>query len=228
MKKIFVTSSGTNTGKTLVTCAIAKALKNSGKKVHAIKPLISGFNKNIVPNDIFYICEALGANYITHLEKIFFTSFKNPLSPDMAARVEKIPEIKYDKLKDFIDGQKKCEYLVVETSGGIMVPINSKKTFLNLIEDSADKIILVLNSYLGGLSHGLSAYKLLADAGKRPDMVIVSQNLGRKDELYIPLSETIKSLEKFITAPIIGVEKLPGGETQKINKLSKILRAYFD
>lgn len=224
MKKIFVTSSGTGIGKTLVTCAVTKALKVSGKKVHAMKPVISGFNQNIVPNDLFYICEALGINYLTSLKNVNFAAFKLPFSPDMAARLQKIPEIKYNDLKKFIEApMPKTEYLVVETSGGIMVPVNSKYTFLDLIEGSADKIILVSGSYLGALSHTLTNFKLLSDAGKKPGLLIVSQNFAKKDPLYIALPDTIKSLEKFISVPIIGVEKLTGAESAKINRLAKIL-----
>jgi dethiobiotin synthetase len=220
MKKIFITSSGTGIGKTLVTCAVTKALKDSGKNIHTVKPIISGFNPNIVPNDLFYICESLGINYLTGLKKVNFASFKRPLSPDMAARVEKTKEVDFKKLVKFLDDNDN-DILVVETSGGIQVPINSKKTTLDLIKTSADVTILVVGSYLGSLSHTLTSYELLKLSKKTPVLLIVTQNMAKSDPLYIPLKETIKSLENFVSVPILAVEKLSGTETAKINKLSK-------
>ena len=219
MQKIFITSSGTNIGKTLVTCAVTKALKDSKQKVHAVKPIISGFNANIVPNDLFYICETLDINYLVSFKKVNFVAFKKPLSPDMATRIEKKSEINYKKLTNFINGFN-VDKLVVETAGGIAVPINSNKTFIDIIEDCADKVILVVGSYLGSLSHTLTTYKLLCDMGKKPDLLIITQNLAKSEPLYIPLKETIKSLENFVSIPILAVEKLSGSETAKINKLA--------
>lgn len=226
MQKIFITSSGTNIGKTLITCAFAKALKNNGKKIHAVKPIISGFDFNQKPNDISLICGSLNIDYSKkNLKLINHISFQKPLSPDMATRVEGRKQIDYRKLKSFLLSKDflNYEYLLVETAGGICVPINNNKLTLNLIKDSADKIILVVGSYLGSLSHTITTYNLLKNAGKPPSLLIVTQNISPKDKLFIPIKETIKSLENFIAAPIIGLEKIAGNEVAKINKISKKL-----
>jgi dethiobiotin synthetase len=226
MQKIFITSSGTNVGKTLFTCALIETILNSGKTVHALKPIISDFDHNTVPNDLFYLCNSLGLGYTKeNLKKINHTTFSKAMSPDMAARVEKRPEINFESLKKFCEKpqKNKTDYLLVETIGGVMVPLNKNKTTLDLIRSGAETTILVVGSYLGSLSHTLTAYQVLVDAGKKPQLLVISQNLNKSEELYIPVMETIKSLEKFISTPIIGVEKLVGTETVRIQKLSKIL-----
>ncbi len=225
MKKIFITSSNTNSGKTLFTCALADSIKQHGYAIHALKPVITGFDYNSLPNDIFYICGALGIKYDKkNIQAVNLYAYDKPLSPDMAARKEKKSYINYDKLLDFCSHTKeKNDYLLVETAGGIMVPLNPDKTNLDLIREVADITILVVGSYLGSLSHTLSSYKLLCDQGRKPKLLAVMQNLGKSDQLYIPVLETVKSLEKFVATPIIGIEKLTGAEPLKISKLSKIL-----
>jgi dethiobiotin synthetase len=226
MKKIFITSSGTNIGKTLITCAMIKCMQKEFPSVHAIKPVISGFNPNIIPNDLFYICESLGLNYIRDRNRVNFVAFKKPLSPDMAARLEKRPEVNFRRLVSFIN-ESSCEHLLVETAGGIMVPVNSRKTTLDLIASCADTLVVVTGSYLGSLSHTLTTLHVLKQAKKSPRLLIVTQSLERNDPLYIPLKETIKSLENFVSVPILAVEKLSGTEMTKINRLSRKLQPYM-
>ena len=43
VKTLFVTASGTGTGKTYVTAALAQAFKNKGLSVRVLKPVVSGF-----------------------------------------------------------------------------------------------------------------------------------------------------------------------------------------
>jgi dethiobiotin synthetase len=226
MQKIFITSSGTNVGKTFFTCALAKHFINQKKSMHAIKPVVSGFEFDTIPNDIFYIANSIEIAYTKeNINKLNLYSFEKPLSPDMASRIEKKPYIDYEKLKSFCKKSllKDNEILIVETVGGVCVPINQNKIFLDLIEDCADKVVLVVGSYLGSLSHTITSYKVLESVGKKPDLIVVSQNLPKSNELFIPVVETIKSLEKFTSCPIIAIEKLQGAETTKINKLTKIL-----
>ena len=44
MKTIFVASSGTGIGKTLVTAALGGQLRRAGKSVRILKPVISGYS----------------------------------------------------------------------------------------------------------------------------------------------------------------------------------------
>ena len=46
MKKAFITSTGTNIGKTFLTAMLIKRAITFNHKVNALKPIISGFNIN--------------------------------------------------------------------------------------------------------------------------------------------------------------------------------------
>ena len=45
MKKLFITATGTEIGKTLVTTSLAWQARQRGEKVRVLKPVISGFDK---------------------------------------------------------------------------------------------------------------------------------------------------------------------------------------
>jgi dethiobiotin synthetase len=45
MSAIFVTATGTDIGKTFVTCGLIRALQARGRKVAALKPIMSGFDE---------------------------------------------------------------------------------------------------------------------------------------------------------------------------------------
>lgn len=226
MQKIFITSSGTNVGKTLFTCALVKAIKAEGKNVHAIKPIISGFKEAKKPNDISLIADSLELEYNKkNISRINHLAFFKPLSPDMAVRIEKKPEINYGNLVKFCkkSEDKNQDYLIIEGAGGVMVPITKTKTMLNLAQDVSNKNILVVGSYLGSLSHTLTALEALKNNHTKPSLMVVTQNLNKSEDLFVPVLETIKSLEKFVNCPIIAIEKIVGNDSIKINKLAKIL-----
>ena len=48
MSRLFVSGTGTGVGKTLVTCILVAQLREAGRDVRALKPVISGFD----PSDV--------------------------------------------------------------------------------------------------------------------------------------------------------------------------------
>ncbi|MDX1949000.1 MAG: dethiobiotin synthase [Rickettsiales bacterium] len=226
--KIFITSTGTNIGKTYISCLLIDYIKNiKQQKIHAIKPIISGFKFEETPNDLYNLCNSLGLKYSkNNLKKITRYFFEKPLSPDMAARISNIEEAKIDEIIKFIqkiEAEEKNDYLIIEGAGGAFVPINKTENTSDLIAKTAEKIVLVVGSYLGSLSHTISCVHAMKTLNIQPDLIIISQNLDAKNELFIKESETIKSLENFIDIPIISV-----GKNKKFSqKNQKIIDEYI-
>ncbi len=206
---IFITSTGTNIGKTYINCLLIDFIKNIKKKnISAFKPIISGFNFDETPNDLSEICEALGLEYNkNNIKKISRYFFKEPLSPDMAARISGEKNAEISEIIKFIseNQNKNSDYIIIEGAGGAFVPINENENTSDLIAKISDKIILVCGSYLGSLSHTISCISAMKAKNIAPDLIIISQNLTTKDELYINIEETIKSLKNFTDIPIISV-----------------------
>lgn len=176
MKKIFVTSSGTNIGKTFITSALAYQLKELGHSVSAYKPIISGFEEG-KPNDATALLEAQGISK-SHKNVIAHSPwrFKLPASPDIAAAAEN-EKIKFIDLVSFCNTvSQKTEYTLFEGVGGVMVPLNEEKTTLDLIAHLKFNVLLVVGSYLGSISHTLTAYNALKAKGVGNIKIVVTES----------------------------------------------------
>ncbi len=156
----FITSTGTGQGKTLVISALSYQLQQAGKEVRTIKPIISGFeNNNVAQSDTGIILQSMNKLLSPeNIESISPWRFKAPLSPDMAAELEG-KQIIFCDLIEFcrknIDAA--TGITLIEGAGGVMSPITAKKTNLDLITTLGIPAILVSASYLGCISHILTA-----------------------------------------------------------------------
>lgn len=196
-KLFFVTATGTDVGKTFMVEKICRKLIKDGKKCKAIKPIISGFDINDLKSDSAKILKALGKEInLNNIQEISPWRFKEPLSPNIAANLEKKP-INFSSLIKFCKKQielakKKNEYLFIEGAGGVMTPISNNKTFLDLIEKLGIPVILVTSDYLGTISHTLTAIKALEEKNIKIDQIIFNQRDESKTN-----QEIIKTLKKF-------------------------------
>src|ERR1019366_3696481 len=83
----FVTSTGTDIGKTFVTAGLIRYLREAGQAVHALKPVVSGYDPSVVEtSDPAVLLGALGRPVAAdEVERIAPWRFRAPLSPDPAA-----------------------------------------------------------------------------------------------------------------------------------------------
>ena len=206
MTAVFVTSTGTDIGKTFVTAGLIRCLRNRGLEVDALKPIVSGFNPALAgDSDCGVLLRALGLPLTDEeIQDISPWRFAAPLSPDMAARHEG-KEIDFDRLLLFCETaieESECP-LVIEGSGGVMVPLDQTNTVLDWIAELSIPSILVAGSYLGSISHTLTA----ADALDREDCdlttIVVSETAGS----HVPFYETVGTISRFL--PDIEVIALP-------------------
>lgn len=198
MAKFFITSCGTGIGKTFVTCAITSQMRKSGHNIMALKPLISGWENDVQNNDTLQILEALSLPHSKqNIEKISPWRFIAPLAPSMAARKENVV-LDYNKIVDFCKaGLAAHDNLLIEGAGGVMAPLTDHKTNLDLIHDLNIPAILVTGTYLGAISHTLTAIKTLEASGTELHCIIVSESANG-----VKLADTVSELKNFISYPI--------------------------
>ncbi len=214
----FITGTGTDIGKTVVTCSLIKQLLEAGKNVMAIKPIISGWEDDIT-NDTFQILTSLGMPHSQeNINKISPYRFKAPLAPSMAAKKEgRI--IDYNSVIEFCKAaQESHEYFFCEGAGGVAVPINENKTTLDLMADLQFPAFLVCGTYLGAISHALTAIKSMETMGIKIHAVIVNESLSG-----IGLSDTILELQNFINYPIIPMNRVTDNNKSVWKKTVNIL-----
>ncbi|MGA2567607.1 MAG: AAA family ATPase, partial [Pseudolabrys sp.] len=61
MSAYFVTSTGTDIGKTFVTAGLIRYLREAGQAAHALKPVVSGYDPSVVEtSDPAVLLKALG------------------------------------------------------------------------------------------------------------------------------------------------------------------------
>jgi dethiobiotin synthetase len=210
MASVFITASGTDVGKTFVAAGLIRYLRGQGEVIDAVKPIVSGFDPaRAGESDSGVLLRALGLPLTDEeLEDISPWRFKAALSPDMAARHEG-QEIDFDQLISYCETAiKEADgSLLIEGVGGVMVPIDQDSTVLDWITELDLPVILVAGSYLGSISHTLTAVEVLDQEDCDLRAIVVSESEGS----HVPLFETVATISRFL--PAIEVIALPRLET---------------
>ncbi len=203
-RRYFITSSGTGVGKTLVTAALAHQLRKQGRHPLALKPIISGYEEGDSSSDTHVLLRAQGLPAIgVQADIISPWRFKAPLSPNMASGKEGInialQEVISFSQQAFADN----DIVLIEGVGGVMVPINERQHSLHWMKALSYPAIVVVGSYLGAISHALTAIAALQQAGIQLQAVIVSESEGSE----VNLQETVDTLVSFV--PDVAFVTLP-------------------
>ena len=132
----FVTAIGTDSGKTIVSAILCKALNaDYWKPVQAGLPRDSDIVKNLVPN-----CTIHPEAYLLN----------TAASPHAAAKIDGLEIL----LEKFIL-PKTDNPLIIEGAGGCLVPLNDRDFVIDIPKKLNLQIILVANLYLGSINHTL-------------------------------------------------------------------------
>jgi len=210
----FVTSTGTDIGKTFVTAGLIRYLRQSSQPVAALKPVVSGYDSSVVEtSDPAVLLRALGRPVSAdEIAAIAPFRFRAPLSPDIAAAREGRSIDFEDLLKFSRDAVAANNGLTfIEGVGGIMVPIDAERTVLDWMAALGLPVILVVGGYLGTISHTLTALDVLTKRALRIAAIVVSE----KENDTVPLDDTVASIARFSGGvEVIGLPRLPGGLTQ--------------
>lgn len=207
MTAFFVTATGTDIGKTFVTAGLLRLLRDAGRNAVAIKPVASGYDSARAPSsDPGILLAAMGeAASPAAAERISPWRFAAPLSPDMAAAREN-RTIDFDALIAFCRARlaETQGPLFVEGVGGVMVPLDNRHTVLDWMAALDLPLILVTGSYLGTISHTLTAL----DAIGRRDLKTAAIVVNESGDGAVPLGDTLATLARFSGAiPIIALRR---------------------
>ena len=197
MKTLFVTASGTGTGKTYVTGALAAAFRDKGLSVRVLKPVVSGYpgdDAEVTATAI--LLKSLEIEPTQEAVKACSPwRFTEPLSPDMAARREG-RSIDFEALVGFCRDMQGGEEdrLLIEGIGGAMVPLDGQHTVLDWMAELGSPVLVVVGSYLGTLSHTLTTVTAMKTRRVGVAAVVVSES----DESPVPLAETAETMARFL------------------------------
>jgi len=217
-----VTSSGTDVGKTYVMLRLLTELRRAGYAARALKPVASGFDPaKFEGSDTLQLLNALGsAPSAANLDAVSPWRFAAPLSPDMAAAREG-RRISFDELVEFCRAPRDADITLIEGIGGVMVPLDSEHTVLDWLDALRIPVLLVVGSYLGALSHALTAANALSSRRLELAGVVVSESPVQP----VTLEETVDVLGRFL--PDAAVVALPRNASADTASLLPLVTKYL-
>jgi dethiobiotin synthetase len=223
MRAFFVTATGTDIGKTYLACGLIRAWRAQGLKVGAFKPVLSGFDPaQAAESDAGQLLAALGQPITPQaLDAISPWRYAAALSPDAAAakegkRVDCAAVLA--ATRTFLQGPH--DVALVEGAGGVMAPLSDDRTMLDWMIDLGLPAILVTGSYLGTLSHTLTALEVLAARRVPVALVVMNETAGST----VPLAENAAALARRV--PALPVRTLPrGASPQAMAAMAGLLSA---
>jgi len=155
MHSLFITATGTNVGKTHTTLKLIELLAEQGLRPGVYKPIETGVIKDAPDaTKLLKACQKVNPSFDTlTIADITAYTFELPAAP-FCADIDKIVNLqtiidKHDMLL------KKCDILLVEGAGGLMVPITETYMMINLIKELEAKALLVTPSRLGCINDTL-------------------------------------------------------------------------
>jgi len=224
MSGLFVSAAGTEIGKTFVSCALIHQLRAQHRKVQALKPVISGYDSNeAAASDSGLLLAALGEDPTPeNVARISPWRFAMPLSPHMAAKREG-RSVSFTPLLRFCQEALAAPgtLTIIEGVGGVMAPVNDEETVLDWMSLLKLPVLLVGGSYLGAISHMLTA----AETVLRRDLVLAGIVLSESEGQPVDLWETAETVAHFLPeVKVLTVPRLASYEdapdiTRLVNQL---------
>jgi dethiobiotin synthetase len=214
MSAVFVTATGTDIGKTFVTAGLIRHIRAGGGAIAALKPIVSGFDAEAwQDSDPAVLLAALGRPVtLAEVERISPWRFRAPLSPDMASRREG-RTIAFRDVVEFCRSIAAAHrgLLLIEGIGGIMVPLDERRTVLDLMSVLRAPVILVAGSYVGTLSHTFTALEVMARRNLDIAAVVISESEGSAASL----DENVAAIAQFADAiDVIAIPRLATGTSE--------------
>ena len=156
-KALFVTGTGTDTGKTYVTGLIVKKLQEAQKNPAYYKAAMSGNDRRpdgtLIPGDALEVQTMSGIDQ--SLTSMCPYVYEHAYSPHLASRLEGNPVVMDVVTHGFADVTAVYDYVTVEGSGGILCPICFDEARIQL-EDVVKELhlssILIADAGLGTIN----------------------------------------------------------------------------
>lgn len=139
---VFIAGTDTGVGKTVITRLLSRYLSQKGYSVATQKWVVTGASKKK---------ESVNLPY----------SFKFASSPHLAARLEK-RKIDIKKIKKSLETlSKRFDFVVIEGTGGLLVPLNERTLLIDVVKSLKLPVILVSANSLGAINHTLLSVEAL-------------------------------------------------------------------
>ncbi|WP_432661765.1 dethiobiotin synthase [Wukongibacter baidiensis] len=201
-KGVFIIGTDTDVGKTIVTAGLVHVLRKSGINACNFKGVLSGGiyeEGSLIPGDVKLVKDV--CNIDEEYELMNPYCFETPVSPHLAARLEKV-EISREKILDtYRKLGEKYEFIVAEGAGGLVVPIIDTSYFIyDLIKDLNLPVIIVARAAVGTINHTALTVKFAESIGLDVKGIIINRYT---DEVHV--NDNIETIKKITNKEILAV-----------------------
>lgn len=195
---IFITATGTNVGKTLLSSAIMAKYAYS-HSLYYWKPIQTGSTEESDSQIVSLFSRAGGHIFPNYL------NFAFPASPDYAASRENREIHREDLIQETCrllrDIRQKNSHLVVELAGGTLVPLNHGFQNVHYIQELQLPVLIAISCNLGTINHSLMTWESLVN---RNIPILGFVAWGNKDTDMDIWESSKKSIESITGIPCLG------------------------
>ena len=221
-KKVFITATGTDIGKTYVSALIVKEMRKQNFNCGYFKPVLSGveiIDNKLVKSDCNYVVDIASIN--EEPENTVSYYWEEAISPHLASLRAKETINPSKILADLQVLNKKYDYMLIEGAGGITCPLisNENQQYLlkDLIKDIDCSVIIIADGGLGTINSTL----LTIDYAKNHNIKIQGVILNNYDAQNFMHQDNLKQIE------ILTKEKVIATVAKNQTKID-LLEQYFD
>jgi dethiobiotin synthetase len=199
---LFFTGTDTGVGKTIVACAVARALRRRGERVRVCKPVATGAGWNgerWLSDDTCKLSEAAGdADHAA----ITPWALPEPAAPPVAARLSGVTLSLPEMVEAVRRRADESGTLLVEGVGGLLCPLTDRETVADFAAELRLPLVVVARRSLGTLNHTLLTLEVARRRGLPVAGVVVSETApprGAAEET------NVEELRKRLDVPLLAV-----------------------
>lgn len=210
MIRIGVTGTDTGIGKTVVTCALASALRRRGLRVAAMKPVECGAAFDDRTRDGWRLSQAAGDDRpLTITAPVVFM---DPVAPVVAAR-RAGRVIDLDQLDTAMrEASRDRDVLLVEGAGGLLVPLTERVSYDAMFARWQLSMVVVAANRLGVINHVRLTLAAARAAGLKIAAVVLNELTTN------PLDASIADNARIISE----IERVPVAELPWMARLDDL------
>ncbi len=213
-RRIVIVGTGTDVGKSVLSLLIMQTLLAQGHNPLYLKPFQTGCRHAQGPDtDAGFVHQNVPELSGFDPAYSIIHCHENPKAPYFAAR-DMGQHIDIDDTLLQIQEKeqaglncKNISHLVIEGSGGLMVPLTRDKTMLDFIAALDTRPVIAAHAGLGTINHTLLTVQCLEDRGIKPAGVVF---LDSPKEETAPdlISENMEAVTSFSSVKVLGL--IPG------------------
>ena len=201
----FITATDTGIGKTVVTAALAVAMRQKRLNVGVMKPIESGVHPSYFDSSDAERLRTL-VTPSRSFESICLYHFADPLAPLAAARRAGVAIDLTSISSTFHHLAREDDLVLVEGVGGLMVPLSPTQTVCDLMRLLQLPCVVVGKAVLGSVNHILLTLEVLQKYNVAIAAIVLNEGspMGMSEADQLQQHSTVELIKELTDIPVFG------------------------